>query len=140
MNDVMIADPLSVDECLRLLETVSVGRVVFSDAALPAAQPVNFVPLRDGIVFGLGQGSPVAAAVEGDVVAFEADAYDEQRQTAWTVLVVGHAEEATDPESLRAIAQRGPWPWAGGPAGRTVRVRYERVTGRRVGGAGHAAG
>lgn len=133
MNHVMTAEALSVDECLQLLETVSVGRVVFSDAALPAAQPVNFVSLPDGIVFGLPQGSPVAAAVRGAVVAFEADAFDEQRQIAWTVLVVGHAEEATDPESLRALSRRGTWPWAGGPGDRIVRVRYERVTGNRVG-------
>jgi nitroimidazol reductase NimA-like FMN-containing flavoprotein (pyridoxamine 5'-phosphate oxidase superfamily) len=139
MNDVMTADPLTTQECLRLLDTVSVGRVVFSDAALPAAQPVNFVALRDGVVFPLGQGSP-AAALQGAVVAFEADAYDEQCGTAWTVLVVGHSEQATDPESVRAVAGRGSWPWAAGPGERIVRVRYERVTGRRVSGGGHARG
>ena len=69
MNNVMTADPLSAEECLRLLDTVSVGRVVFSDAALPAAQPVNFVALRDGVVFGLGQGSPAAAALQGSLIS-----------------------------------------------------------------------
>jgi nitroimidazol reductase NimA-like FMN-containing flavoprotein (pyridoxamine 5'-phosphate oxidase superfamily) len=140
MNHVMTADPLSAEECLRLLDTVSVGRVVFSDAALPAAQPVNFVALRDGVVFGLGQGSPAAAALQGSVVAFEADAYDEQRQTAWTVLVVGHAEEATDPEAARAVAARGRWPWSSGPSDRIVRVRYGRVSGHRFGGAHQTSG
>src|SRR4051794_38493301 len=110
---VLTADQLSREECLRLLETVSVGRVVFSDSALPAAQPVNFVTLEDGIVFGLRRNSPVAAAAEGDVVGFEADACDEAHQTAWTVLVVRHVEETTDPESLGARARRGTWPWAG---------------------------
>jgi len=143
MNHVMTADPLSAEECLRLLSTVSVGRVVFSDAALPAAQPVNFVALRDGVVFGLGQGSPTATALQGAVVALEADAFDEHRQTAWTVLVVGHAEEATDPEAARAVATCGRWPWSSGSSGssdRIVRVRYERVSGHRIGGARHAAG
>ena len=141
MNQAMTADALSLEECLRLLETVSVGRVVFSDAALPAAQPVNFVPLRDGVVLALSQGSPGAAELQGAVVAFEADAYDDEQQTAWTVLVVGRAEEATDAEAVRAVARRGAWPWASGPAARIVRVRYERVTGRRVGGGtGHAGG
>lgn len=37
-------------ECLRLLRTVSVGRIVFTEHALPAIQPVNFT-VEGGEVF-----------------------------------------------------------------------------------------
>jgi hypothetical protein len=33
---------LGQDQCLDLLRTVRVGRLVFTEQALPAVQPVNF--------------------------------------------------------------------------------------------------
>ena len=39
---------LDREDCLGLLASVPLGRVVFTDRALPAIQPVNFV--LDGLV------------------------------------------------------------------------------------------
>ena len=41
---------LSPAECVELLATTPIGRVVFTDHALPAVQPVNFV--LDGMAGG----------------------------------------------------------------------------------------
>jgi hypothetical protein len=105
--------------------------VVFTEAAMPAAYPVNFVALADGIVFRTRAGGGLDSAVRGTVVGFEADAYDEELRTGWSVLVVGPAEEVADPD-VHGLFPRGE-PWAGGDRDRLVRIRYGRVTGRRVG-------
>jgi nitroimidazol reductase NimA-like FMN-containing flavoprotein (pyridoxamine 5'-phosphate oxidase superfamily) len=63
-------------ECLRLLETVPISRMVFTECALPVVHPVNF--LRDGssVVIRNGVGTKLDAARRGDIVAFEADHID----------------------------------------------------------------
>jgi len=124
--------PLSTDECLRLLSTVPVGRVVFTEHALPAAQPVNFTALPDGVAFRTRAGGTLDLAVRGSVVGFQADAYDPERCAGWSVLVIGHAEEVSDPEARRAV-HHTVQPWAGGQRERILKVRFERITGRQVG-------
>ncbi len=124
--------PLSAEECLRLLATVPIGRVVFTEHALPAAQPVNFTTLTDGVAFRTRAGGALDLAILGSVVGFEADAYDPERCAGWSVLVIGHAEEITDPAARVAVA-KAVRPWAGGRRERMLKVRFERVTGRQVG-------
>ncbi|MGQ0483589.1 MAG: pyridoxamine 5'-phosphate oxidase family protein [Pseudonocardia sp.] len=126
-------EPLELGECLRLLGTAPVGRVVFTQDALPAAQPVNFTPTADGIVFRTRAGGGLDLAVCGAVVGFEADAYDAELGGGWSVLVVGRAEEVTDPVERRELETAVPPPWAGGRRERLLRVPYDRVTGRRAG-------
>jgi nitroimidazol reductase NimA-like FMN-containing flavoprotein (pyridoxamine 5'-phosphate oxidase superfamily) len=67
---------LSRDECLSLLASMPVGRLVFTDRALPAIVPVNFVLSGGHIVLRTGATSSLAAAVRGSVVAFEVDCID----------------------------------------------------------------
>ncbi|MEU8385537.1 pyridoxamine 5'-phosphate oxidase family protein, partial [Streptosporangium sp. NPDC048865] len=43
---------LSRQECLTLLASTSIGRIVFTDRALPAVQPVGFVLDGEDIVIG----------------------------------------------------------------------------------------
>ncbi|MCA1836649.1 MAG: pyridoxamine 5'-phosphate oxidase family protein, partial [Actinobacteria bacterium] len=42
LSEVHALDSAGRAECLRLLRTGSVGRIVFTEQALPAIQPVNF--------------------------------------------------------------------------------------------------
>lgn len=124
---------LSREECLRLLATVPVGRVAVSVGALPAILPVNFVVLDGDVVFRTAPGSKLDAAVRNAVVAFEADAVDAVYHTGWSVLVVGVAEEVTDPESLRAVDALPLEPWAlDGLADHVVRIRTQTISGRRL--------
>lgn len=133
-------EPLTRTECLRLLASITVGRVVFTECAMPAAYPVNFLALEDGIVFRTRSGGILDRAVRNSVVGFEADAYDDQlRAVGWSVLVVGPAVEVTDVDARNLLDLSGPWPWASGDRDLLLKIGYGRVTGRRVGDLWQAA-
>jgi hypothetical protein len=76
-------------EALQLLGTVSIGRLAFTQAALPATRPVSFSLRGEDVLIPVPAGSPLIEALRGSVVAFEADAYDTAVRTGWTVAVVG---------------------------------------------------
>ncbi|WP_246281577.1 pyridoxamine 5'-phosphate oxidase family protein [Fodinicola acaciae] len=117
-------------ECMALLRSVPVGRIVFTDHALPAVQPVGFVVYDDAIVFRTAVDSRLAAASRNAVVAFEVDEIDAERATGWSVVVVGHANEVVDEIDLRMLRDTE-MSWS--PAtGCFIRVTTEKVTGRRL--------
>ena len=123
------------DRCLELLTTVALGRIGVSIGALPVILPVNFVVLRDQIVFRTVPGTKLDAAIVRRVVAFEADDHERDGAWGWSVLVQGVASEIVDPDDLaevRALAL-DPWAFENGAADRFVRVETTRVSGRRFG-------
>ncbi|KWX03340.1 pyridoxamine 5'-phosphate oxidase [Carbonactinospora thermoautotrophica] len=122
---------LSEQECLKLLESVAVGRVVYTVRALPAVQPVNFVVDSGGVVFRTGEGTKFALAVRGAIVAFEADEFDLENRTGWDVTVTGHAREIHDPQEVARL-RRVLRPWAPGVKEHFIRIAPEIVTGRRL--------
>lgn len=87
---------LDRQECLRLLDTVSVGRVVFTTGALPAVEPVRYVLDEGCIVIRAWNGPRLVTPPEGTVVAFQADALDDTLHLAWSVTVVGKAHTVDD--------------------------------------------
>lgn len=119
-------------QCLDLLDRVRVGRLVFTEDALPAVQPVNFRVHREQVVIRVAGGAKLRAAIENTVVAFEADELDPDLRTGWSVTVVGHAGVITDVDDLVELA--GVWlqPWVGPRRDRFVRIQAEKVTGRRL--------
>ena len=119
-------------ECLRLITGHGIGRVVFTDSALPAAQPVAYLLDGEEVVFRTGGGSKLAAATRGAVVAFQADQIDTGSRTGWTVLGVGEAYEVTEPDRLAELAERMPAPWAPKRTAHTVAIPLRRLTGRRL--------
>ena len=125
---------LTRQECLALLRTVPVGRLVFTDRALPAVVPVNFVLDHSGIVVRTGAGSTLAAAVRGAVVAFEVDDFDATARNGWCVTITGQARQVTDPLELERLRALELAPYAGGDRNNFVVVPVELVSGRRVGG------
>jgi nitroimidazol reductase NimA-like FMN-containing flavoprotein (pyridoxamine 5'-phosphate oxidase superfamily) len=81
--------PLGRDDCLRLIASTVIGRLAYTQGALPAVRPVTFT-LRDGeVLIPADADSPLLEAVRGSVVAFEADEYDPRTRTGWTVTVLG---------------------------------------------------
>jgi nitroimidazol reductase NimA-like FMN-containing flavoprotein (pyridoxamine 5'-phosphate oxidase superfamily) len=120
------------EKCLELLTRAVVGRVVFTDGALPAAHPVTYLLDGDEVVFRTAGGGKLAAATLNHVVAFQADEFDPLRRTGWSVLAVGEAYEVTDPRRLADLADRMPEPWAASQDGHTVAIPLQRLTGRRL--------
>jgi uncharacterized protein len=60
-------------ESLRLLATVAVGRVIFTENALPAVRRMNFAVADGLIVMRTAADSIVARKLDGIIVTFEAD-------------------------------------------------------------------
>ncbi|MGE5290418.1 MAG: pyridoxamine 5'-phosphate oxidase family protein [Micromonosporaceae bacterium] len=124
---------LSWHESLRLLTGAHVGRIVYSDHALPAVQPVNFVVDDEAVIFRAAEGSRLARAVENAVVAFEADEYDPDAGTGWSVAVVGKCEAVSEPREVSRLSGLVPLHWAPVGEGRFVRICIAELSGRRIG-------
>src|SRR5215471_3780666 len=78
-------------ECLRLLATVPVGRLIFTVNALPVVRPMNFL---------LDDEQVVVRTAAGSIVAFEADQLDPATASGWSVTVTGPAQLITDPAAI----------------------------------------
>jgi uncharacterized protein len=106
--------------------------VAVSIGAVPAVFPVNYAMLEGEVVFRIGRGTRLHAAMRNAVVAFEVDEVDPEYREGWSVLVVGVAGEITD-DARRARAEALPLrPWAPGSPEHVVAIRPELVSGRRI--------
>jgi nitroimidazol reductase NimA-like FMN-containing flavoprotein (pyridoxamine 5'-phosphate oxidase superfamily) len=117
-------------ECLRLLVKAAIGRVVFTESALPAAQPVTYLLDDQEIIFRTANGSKLATATRHHVVAFETDQVDERCRTGWSVLGVGEAYEVVDPVRQAELAERLPPPWVPEHDQHTISIPLQRLSGR----------
>ncbi|MGW6691332.1 pyridoxamine 5'-phosphate oxidase family protein [Streptomyces sp. NPDC054961] len=124
---------LGGEEALRLLESVGLGRIVFTRHALPAISPVSHLLDGDDIIVRVQDGSTLAAVLAAQdgsdvVVAYEADSIDPGTGRGWSVVATGYASAVTDPAELNRYAHLlTPWPDA--PELGAVRIRPGVVTG-----------
>jgi nitroimidazol reductase NimA-like FMN-containing flavoprotein (pyridoxamine 5'-phosphate oxidase superfamily) len=123
-------------EALRLLGTVSLGRIIFTDKALPTVRPVNHIVDDGAIVIRTHEGAALTSYTRrrggpGVVVAYEADAIDPDTHLGWSVVVTGYAELVTDERELERYRGRLR-PWVGPGMDRAVRIRPGLVTGIRL--------
>ncbi|AOT62588.1 MULTISPECIES: pyridoxamine 5'-phosphate oxidase family protein [Streptomyces] len=124
-------------EALRLLGSVSLGRIVFTQQALPAIRPVNHLMDGEDIIVRLHDGATLASVVapadtRGVVVAYEADVIDARTHLGWSVVVTGYARRVTDAAELARFSNRLR-PWADAPLGdAALRIRPDLVTGLRL--------
>lgn len=124
-------------EALRLLGSVSLGRIVFTRQALPTVHPVNHALDSGDIVIRTHEGVALTSRAEetddtGVVVAYEADAIDPDTHLGWSVVVTGYARLVTDPADLDRIRELlQPWAPVEG-MDQAVRIRPELVAGVRL--------
>ncbi|MFE7705558.1 pyridoxamine 5'-phosphate oxidase family protein [Streptomyces sp. NPDC057486] len=127
---------LDSDEALRLLGSVSFGRIVFTRHALPTIRPVNHVLDNGDIVIRTHEGAALTSRArqtdgQGVVVAYEADAIDPDMHLGWSVMVTGYAHLVTEPGELahyRALLN----PWVNQTMDYAVRIRPDLITGIRL--------
>ena len=125
---------LAREEALRLLGTVPLGRVVFTDRALPAIRPVNHIVDNGHVIIRSSIGSGIGgAAGDGLVVAYEADALDPDTRTGWSVVVTGFAKLVHDADDV-ARYERLLDPWVDGHLDCVIRIPPDLVTGYRLEG------
>lgn len=91
-------EALTREQCLELLESTELGRIVVMERGLPIVCSVRFRVRPQGIVFRLRGDARLRSHLGGTVVAFHADLYDAERGRCWSVLVHGVATEATHGE------------------------------------------
>ncbi|TDT97404.1 pyridoxamine 5'-phosphate oxidase-like protein [Streptomyces sp. 846.5] len=123
-------------EALRLLGSVGLGRIVFTQSALPAIRPVNHIIDNGDIVIRTHEGAALTLVTEqagetGVVVAYEADKIDPDTHLGWSVVVTGYARRVTDPPSL-AHYQRLLEPWVDQAMDYAVCIHPEIITGFRL--------
>ncbi len=120
-------------DCVGLLASSTVGRVGVSMGALPAVLPVNFVVDDGEIVFRTVPGTELDLATACTVVAFEADDYDPETATGWSVLVRGVARAVVDEGELARLRALPLRCWgADGEASRFVRIAMDLVSGGQI--------
>ena len=123
---------LSRDECLTLMASVPVGRIIYTRRALPAVELVNFALDHGDIVIRTDRSGKLAAATRGVVVAFEADQVDVAGQSGWSVTAIGPSSEVTDPGELARLRTIGLRPWAAGVRDHFIRISPVMLNGRRL--------
>jgi uncharacterized protein len=124
---------LPFDKCLGLLATVPIGRVSFFADGEIVVLPVNHVVDGQDPVFSTARGSKLSAAEGQDLVAFEADGYDERTQSGWSVLVNGRAQAIYDDDEIRRLGHLGLHPWVQAVEHPFwIRIRPTSITGRRT--------
>lgn len=126
---------LDRQECLTLMAKAPIGRIVHTRQALPAVLPVNFCLDGDGdgaVLLRTSADSELVRAVDGVVVAFEADEVDAVAHSGWSVVVTGRATVVRDPDEHARLCRVGPRSWAPSPKEVFVRVEPELVTGREL--------
>jgi hypothetical protein len=129
MSDTKGSQMLSEEECFRLLEKASIGRIVYTDRAMPAIRPVLFRVDDRAVIIATTDGALVSAT-RGAVVAFEVDEFERDGTgSGWTVVAVGKALETapatvdpTERASLRQVSTSADE--------RYLRIEIELISGR----------
>lgn len=132
---------LDRQECLVLLVSAPVGRVVHTRHALPAVLPLTFCLDADSaVLLRTPADSELARAIDGVVVAFEADEVDARAHSGWSVVVTGRATVVTDPAEHGRLSRSGPRSWVASPRDVFIRIEPELITGRALVGGRTAHG
>lgn len=122
---------LSEEECWELLAAHEYGRLAVSVAGKPDIFPVNYVVYEDAVVFRTAEGSKLASVAINSAVAFEIDGFDPASNTAWSVVMHGHAvliEHGSLEEELEHLPL---FPWNINPKRRLVEIKAHDLHGRR---------
>ena len=128
---------LPFDRCLELLAAVPVGRVSFFADGEIVVLPVNHAMDGPNPVFRTARGSKLSAAGGQNRVAFEADGYDEQTRSGWSVLVNGSAEAIYEEAEIRRLTELGLHPWVTAvDRPFWIRIRAASLSGRQTPGRG----
>jgi nitroimidazol reductase NimA-like FMN-containing flavoprotein (pyridoxamine 5'-phosphate oxidase superfamily) len=120
------------EDCVALLKSAQVGRVVYTDGALPVCTPVTYTMYGRAIVFRTTTSARITRAVQDSVVAFEVDDFDVDRRTGWSVLATGTATAVHDSSTLLRLEQTGLASWAGSDRTEWIRIVPTLLSGRRL--------
>lgn len=125
---------LTYATCAELLATHEVGRVAVCTADGPRIIPVNYTVVDDTVVFRTTPYSVLGMHAWNSRLAFEVDDLDPADRSGWSVVATGRGTVVEDNAELRRIQSAGgPRPWVGGQRWLFIRLRWDDLTGRRLG-------
>ena len=131
---------LSFGDCLRLLDSVPVGRIGFFADGEIVILPVNHLMDGPDVIFRTGSGSKLCTVGGKNVIGFEADHYDAMTRSGWSVVISGFTEVVESDAEIDRFERLGLQSW-GGAAARDphwIRIRPTSITGRRTPGTAFA--
>jgi len=128
-------DVLDRDECYRLLAEEQVGRLGIVANGRPLILPVNFDLDEAAIVFRTAPGTKLHAGPKSPA-CFQVDRFDDETRSGWSVLASGelHHVDSFQHTTWRRLQDLEVDPWAEGARPHWMRLRVERISGRKVGG------
>lgn len=121
---------LSVAESWAMLRHAVVGRLALVVNERPEIFPVNHLVDRGTLVFRTAAGTKLSGAL-GCWVAFEADGYDLETASAWSVVVKGTAREVNRLYEVLDAYELPLFPWHSSPKPHFIRIEADSITGRR---------
>ena len=125
-------ETLSTKECWELLGTQVVGRVAYTERALPRILPVNYVLVDRHLLLRVSA-EGLARSLDRQVVAFEVDESERLWHSGWSVVVIGTARWLTSAGDVT----RGvnvPASWAGPDHQTLMSITVGDIRGRRLHG------
>jgi hypothetical protein len=133
MDEYRGLEQLNRSDALKLLGSVSLGRLVFTHQALPAVRPVNHLVVSESIIVRATTGAAITSVAgrNGVVVAYEADDIDSDTRLGWSVIVVGTARLMTD-EFAAARYRARLRPWITGRVDDVITISTDLVSGYRL--------
>lgn len=133
-----VVQRLDEAECLRLLGSGGLGRLVYNSRYGPMALPVEYAVQGGSIVFRAGQDTFTEEDLRTGIahaeyhVALEVDQIDLAVREGWTVLVRGAAHHVDTEAEREAIAAAGIEPWIEGEPEHVIRITPARIWGHRI--------
>jgi nitroimidazol reductase NimA-like FMN-containing flavoprotein (pyridoxamine 5'-phosphate oxidase superfamily) len=116
---------------LELLAQCSLGRVAFTERALPAIRPVNYALVGHQLVLST-QAEGLGRRLDGQVVAFEVDDIDAAGGSGRSVVVMGTARLLRSPGELMRLAADPLVSMASGRHDARICIVPGEMTGRRI--------
>lgn len=123
---------LPYSRCAELLRSEEVGRVAVCTPSGPRIVPVNYTVVQDAILFRTTPYSVLGTYAWNSQLAFEVDGLDRERRRGWSVVAIGRGAMVEDSTEL-AASGGNPVPWTAGQRPMLVQLRWENLTGRRIG-------
>jgi uncharacterized protein len=132
MSDLSV---LPESKCLDLLRAGVVGRAVLCTPEGPQIFPVNYAVYQQSIVFRTTPYSVLGTHAWQTRLAFEIDHMDYERHAGWSVVASGPGSRLEPGAMLdEVVSEWNPRPWAAGTRPLYVRLVWEQLSGRRIGG------
>jgi nitroimidazol reductase NimA-like FMN-containing flavoprotein (pyridoxamine 5'-phosphate oxidase superfamily) len=121
-------ETLSLADCWKYLQSSYIGRLAVINGTSPEIFPVNFLSVKEILVFRTAPGTKLRALLTGAVVALETDGLNPYGTEVWSVVVKG--TPAPFAGDLTSLAEAGPdrEPWEPGLKEHLVQIRPTEVS------------